>query len=79
MDASLLWYPERVHLGPKHKFSTYYVAKVSEVLLNTPKHYFESNGVERILCNFGAPNQVVQSGLKHKFASFYMQEIVEML
>jgi hypothetical protein len=55
MDASLLWYPERVHLGPKHKFSTYYMAKVSEVLRNTTKHYFGSNGVERMLCNYGAP------------------------
>jgi hypothetical protein len=55
MDASLLWYPERVHLGPKHKFSTYYMAKVSEVLRNTPKHYFGSDGVEWMLQNFGAP------------------------
>jgi hypothetical protein len=58
MDASLLWYPEIVHLGPKHKFSTYYMAKVSEVLRNTPKHYFGSNGVERMLCNFGAPKPI---------------------
>jgi hypothetical protein len=36
MDASLLWYPERVHLGPKHKFSTYYMAKVSEVSETLP-------------------------------------------
>jgi hypothetical protein len=32
MDGLLLWYPEIVHSGPKHKFSSYYMPKVSEVL-----------------------------------------------
>jgi hypothetical protein len=36
MDASQLWCPEIVHLDLKHRFSSFYVHKVSEVLHNTP-------------------------------------------
>jgi hypothetical protein len=55
MDASQLWYPEIVHSGPKHKFSSFYMSMDSEVLRNTPKYYFGSDGVEWMLPNFGAP------------------------
>jgi hypothetical protein len=31
MDASQLWNPEIVHLGPKHKFCIFLHVKVSEI------------------------------------------------
>jgi hypothetical protein len=62
MDASKLWYPEIVHSGPKHKFSYFYVHKISEVLCNSPIYHFGSNGVERILRNFGAQNSAFTPG-----------------
>jgi hypothetical protein len=52
MDASHLCCAELVHSGPKNKFSSFYVPKVSEVLRNTPKHHFGSDGVEWMLRNF---------------------------
>jgi hypothetical protein len=55
MDALQLRYPEIVHSGPKRKFCIFYVLKVNEMLWNTPKHHFGSNGVERMLYNFGTP------------------------
>jgi hypothetical protein len=55
MDASQLWCPEIVHSGPKHKLSSFYVHKVSEVLRNNPIYNFGSNGVEWMLLNFGTP------------------------
>jgi hypothetical protein len=54
-DASLLWYPEIVHSGPKHKFSSYYMLKVSKVLRNSHMYHFGSNRVEWMLQIFGAP------------------------
>jgi hypothetical protein len=45
MNASHLWCAEIVHSGPKNKFSSFYAPKVSEVLRNTPKHHFGSDGV----------------------------------
>jgi hypothetical protein len=36
MDASQLRYPEIVHSGPKHKFASFYVSKVSEMLWKHP-------------------------------------------
>jgi hypothetical protein len=53
MDASQLWCREIAHSGPKHMVSSFYLHKVSEVLHNTPKHHFGSNGVEWMLLNFG--------------------------
>jgi hypothetical protein len=44
MDASQLWYPEIVHSGPKYEFCTFYASKVREMLRNTAKHHFGSNG-----------------------------------
>jgi hypothetical protein len=55
MDASLLMYPEIVHSGPKHKFSSYYMPKVGEVLCNTAVYHFGCNEVEWMLHNFSAP------------------------
>jgi hypothetical protein len=36
MDASQLWCREIVHSGQKHKVSSFYVHKVSEVLITLP-------------------------------------------
>jgi hypothetical protein len=44
-----------VHSGPKYEFCIFYVPKVSEMLWNTPKHHFQSNGLEWMLHNFGTP------------------------
>jgi hypothetical protein len=54
MDASQLWYPELAHSGLKHKFSYFYIHKVSEVLHNAPIYHFWPNGIEWMLRNFGA-------------------------
>ena len=61
MDASQLLYPEIVHSCPKHKFCIFYVPKVSEMLWNTPKHHFGSNGVDWMLHNFCTPKLYVQA------------------
>jgi hypothetical protein len=42
-----------VHSGSKHKFCVLYVSKVSEIIRDTPKHHFGSNGLEWMLHNFG--------------------------
>jgi hypothetical protein len=55
MDALQLRYLEIAHSGPKHKFCIFEVLNVSEMLWNTPKSHFRSNGVECMFYNFGAP------------------------
>jgi hypothetical protein len=55
MDASQLWCLEMVQSNLQHKFSIFYLSKVSEMLRNTPKHPFGSNGVEWTLRYFGTP------------------------
>jgi hypothetical protein len=55
MGASQLWFPEIVHLGPKHQFSSFYLHNVGEVLRNTPIYHFGSSGVEWMLLNFSTP------------------------
>jgi hypothetical protein len=55
------------------------MAKVSEVLRNTPKHYFGSDGVERMLHNFGAPKPNNAFRPETQVLHFFMQEIMEML
>jgi hypothetical protein len=44
MDAAQLKYPETLHQSQNISFASFYLSKVSEILRNTPKHYFESNG-----------------------------------
>jgi hypothetical protein len=61
MDASQLWYPEIVHSGPKYEFCTFYDSKVSEMLRNTRKHHFGSNGLEWMLHNFGTPKYCIRA------------------
>jgi hypothetical protein len=61
MDASLLWYPEIVASGPKHKFLSYCMPKVSKVLRNSHMYHFGSNGVEWMLHIFGAPKYCIQA------------------
>jgi hypothetical protein len=68
MDASQLCYPEIVHLGP-----SFYVPKVSEIIWNTRKHHFGSNGLEWMLHNFGTP-KIVHIGPKLKFCMFICAE-----
>jgi hypothetical protein len=57
-------------------FAYFYMPKVSEMLWNTPKHHFGSNGVEWMLRNFGA--RIVHGGANTSFASFYMPNVSEM-
>jgi hypothetical protein len=70
---------------PKHciqsrntTFASFYMSKVSEMLRNTPKHHFGSNGVEWMLHNFGTTKHCIQSR-NTTFASFYMSKVTEML
>jgi hypothetical protein len=55
MDASQLWYPEILLSGLKHEFFFFYLPRVCEMLRNTSKHHFGSNGLEWMLHNFGTP------------------------
>jgi hypothetical protein len=75
MDASRVWYPEIVHSGPKHEFFINKVLRVSEMLRNTPKHHFGSNGLEWMLHNFGTP-EIVHFGPKRKFYILKVSEII---
>jgi hypothetical protein len=68
MDASQLWYPEIVHSDPKDEFCTFYVSKVREMLRNTPKHHFESNGLNGCFTTLVPRNSAVRP--KHKFCIF---------
>jgi hypothetical protein len=55
-----------VHSSPKHEFTSFYFANVSEMLQNTPNNHLGSNGVEWMLrlrnhiCNFGTPNSALR-------------------
>jgi hypothetical protein len=73
MDASQLWYPEIVHSGLKHEFFIIDVLSVSEMLRNTPKHHFGSNGLEWMLHNFRTP-EIVHLGPKHNFCIYLHDE-----
>jgi hypothetical protein len=78
MDASQLWYPERVHSGPKYEFCTFNMSNVSEMLRNTRKHYFGSNGLEWMLHNFGTPKYYLRAR-NTSFFIFYLPRVCEML
>jgi hypothetical protein len=78
MIASQLWYPEILHSGPKHEFFFFYQPRVCEMLRNTSKHHFGSNGLEWMLHNFGTP-EILHLGPKHKFCTFYVLKVSEML
>jgi hypothetical protein len=78
MDASQLWYPEIVHSGPKYEFCTFYMSNVSEMLRNTRKHYFGSNGLEWMLHNFGTPKYYLRAR-NTNFFIFYLPRVCEML
>jgi hypothetical protein len=62
-DASQLRYLETVHSVPKHKFCIFYLSTVSEILRNTTKHHFGSNGD---VSQLWYP-EIVHSGSEHKF------------
>jgi hypothetical protein len=48
------------------------------MLRNTPKYHYRSNGVERMLHNFGTLKQCIQSR-NTSFASFYVSKVSEIL
>jgi hypothetical protein len=76
MDASQLQYPKTVHSVPNTSLASFYLSKVSEMLRNTPKHHYGSNGVEWMLHNFGTPKQRIQSR-NTSFASFTCRRLVK--
>jgi hypothetical protein len=78
MDASQLWFPEIVHSGPKYEFCTFYTSNVSEMLQNTRKHHFGSNGLEWKLHNFGTPKYCLRAR-NTSFFIFYLPRVCEML
>jgi hypothetical protein len=53
-------------------------AEDNEMLLNTLKHHFGSNGVEWMLHIFSTPKQCIQARNK-SFACFYLSKVSEML
>jgi hypothetical protein len=55
MDTSQGWYPEVVHSGANTSFASFYMSKVREMIWNTLKRHFGSNGVEWFLRKFGTP------------------------
>jgi hypothetical protein len=67
-----------VHWDSNASFASCYLSMVSEMLWNTPKHQFGSNGVEWMLDNFGTPKQCIQSR-NTSFASFYLSKVSETL
>jgi hypothetical protein len=69
---------EIVHSGPKYEFFIFFVPRVSEMLRNTPKHHFGSNGLEWMLLNFGTP-EIVHSGPTPEFFIFDVPRVSEML
>jgi hypothetical protein len=50
--------------------------KVSEMLWNTPKHHFGSNGVEWMPRKFRTPNKCIQAG-NTSFSSFYVRRLAK--
>jgi hypothetical protein len=72
MDASQLWYPEILLTGPKHEFFFFYMPRLCEMLRNTSKHHFGSNGLEWMLHNFGSPKYCIRAR-NTSFSSFTCQ------
>jgi glycopeptide antibiotics resistance protein len=69
MDASQLWCPEILHSGRKHEFFFFYLWWVCEMLWNTSKHHFGSNGLGWMLRNFGTPKYCIRAR-NTSFSSF---------
>jgi hypothetical protein len=76
MDGSHLWYPEILHLGPKHEFFIFYPPKVCEMLRTTSIHHFGSNGLEWMLHNFGTPKYCFRAR-NTSFASFTCRRLAK--
>jgi hypothetical protein len=76
MDASQLWYPEIVHSGSNKSFASFYVLKVSEIIWNTRKHHFGSNGLEWMLHNFGTSIYCIRAR-NTSFSSFTCRGFVK--
>jgi hypothetical protein len=60
-DASQFGTPKHCIQSQNTSFASFYLSKFSEILWNTPKHYFGSNGVERMVHNFGTPKQWIKA------------------
>jgi hypothetical protein len=69
MDSTQLWYPEIVHSGQKYEYFIFYLPRVCEMLRNTSKHHFGSNGLEWMLYNFGTPKYCIRAQ-NTSFSSF---------
>jgi glycopeptide antibiotics resistance protein len=76
MDASQLWFTEIVHSAPKYEFCTFYVSKVSEMLRNTPKHHFRSNGLNGCFTTLVPQNSPFR--LEQKFCILFVPKVSEM-
>jgi hypothetical protein len=77
-------YPEIVHSLSKQMFCIFYITIVFEMLENTPKHHFWSNGVESIhflwihFSQLRYP-EIVHWSPKHKFCLFYILKVSKIL
>jgi hypothetical protein len=70
--------PKQCMQARNTSFASFYLLKVSEMLRNTPKHHFGSNGVEWMLHIFDTPKQCIQAR-NTSFASCYLLNVSEML
>jgi hypothetical protein len=60
----------------EHKFCILYVLKASEMVRNTPKDHFGSNGLDWMLHNFGTPKECIQDQ-KTRFSSFTCRRLAK--
>jgi hypothetical protein len=76
MDASQLWYPEIVHLGPKHKFCIFLRV---EGYWNYPKHSQTSFWVQWTIMDASQLwyPKIVHSGSNRSFASCSCRKLVK--
>jgi hypothetical protein len=62
--------PKILHSDPKHEFFLIYQSRVCEMLRNTSKHHFVSNGLEYASQHWYP--EIVHSGPKYEFCTFYV-------
>jgi hypothetical protein len=77
MDASQLQYPETVHSVPKHKFFTFYLLKVSEMIRTLRNiNCVQWSRMDALELQYP---ETVHSVPKHKFCIFYLLKASEMI
>jgi hypothetical protein len=73
---SQLRYPTWCIQARNTSITSFVMLKVSEMIRNTLKHYFGSNGVEWMLRKFRAPNKCIQAR-NTSFSSFHVRRLAK--